>query len=455
MPYDPDFLAQLLLNPQETLDVEFKNWLDPRNDDHRPKIAKELLALANHGGGFLIFGFVDKSMQPDPNRPVDFSAFTPDLINAITRKFADPPFQCEVHTIAHPASGEKFPIVCVPGEHRVPIRCKAGCSNNAVEEGRYYTRLPGPESGTPRSSKDWDDIMRRCLFSNKEQLLTEIRSILTGHVEGKAPSVELEQKLSAWLNSSEEAWAARLSKETNESPEHYYPFGTWTIAYSIFGMNETISIEKLANIMQDSPGKNIYPSWDVAKGPVTKRYFDTNTTAEWLQYAGESYWNHAWTVYARLSESLDFFLKGGYIEDVGASTVHPQPGKVFYTSNAIEFLLRTSQHAAHICQSLGTEDLEIILKINWSHASGRRLFVFWDAPDSKFISSVELMHALTDRERIEVAVGPVQIGRLRANFEEMVLKPVQTIFRTFNFSMDDSKAKNYIASAVETIRRGS
>ena len=51
-------LTDLVENPRETLDVELKDWLDLRgSQEHKAQLAKALLALANHGGGYLLIGF--------------------------------------------------------------------------------------------------------------------------------------------------------------------------------------------------------------------------------------------------------------------------------------------------------------------------------------------------------------------------------------------------------------
>ena len=63
---NPD-LGDLLAEPREALDVEVKEWLDLTNNDHRALVAKEIIALANHGGGYLMIGFeelTDGSFKP-------------------------------------------------------------------------------------------------------------------------------------------------------------------------------------------------------------------------------------------------------------------------------------------------------------------------------------------------------------------------------------------------------
>jgi len=53
MPDDRPDLQDLIENPPERLDVELKDWIDIVNDRvAQAKIARNVAALANHGGGF-------------------------------------------------------------------------------------------------------------------------------------------------------------------------------------------------------------------------------------------------------------------------------------------------------------------------------------------------------------------------------------------------------------------
>ena len=50
-------LADLLVDPNEGLDLEIKNWLDLANsNEDKATFAKGALAIANHGGGFIVLG---------------------------------------------------------------------------------------------------------------------------------------------------------------------------------------------------------------------------------------------------------------------------------------------------------------------------------------------------------------------------------------------------------------
>jgi predicted HTH transcriptional regulator len=60
-------LIELLDDPREALAVEVKDWLDLEQRDVAANLARELLALANNGGGTLLFGFADRPAGLEPS----------------------------------------------------------------------------------------------------------------------------------------------------------------------------------------------------------------------------------------------------------------------------------------------------------------------------------------------------------------------------------------------------
>jgi len=73
-------LQDLLAYPREELDIELKGWLDLSSEDDKANLAQALLALANHGGGYVLIGFVEVAgvWGPAQSRPPDLSACTQD-----------------------------------------------------------------------------------------------------------------------------------------------------------------------------------------------------------------------------------------------------------------------------------------------------------------------------------------------------------------------------------------
>jgi len=79
-----------LISPTETLDFEVKNWLDLTDVEARGTVAKALIALENHGGGFLLIGFSEDKgrLIPNQQRPASLAQYGTDVINAIINKYA-------------------------------------------------------------------------------------------------------------------------------------------------------------------------------------------------------------------------------------------------------------------------------------------------------------------------------------------------------------------------------
>jgi hypothetical protein len=171
-------LADLVDFPRETLDIELKAWMDLDNRLAQAKLARHIAALANHGGGYLVFGFEDDGTRC-PERPTDLGAFNRDRFASIVRRYLTPAFQCDV-TLAVANDGVSFPIVRVPSHGAVPVAAKADGPHEGrqgpqgITSGAYYIRKPGPESAPVMTAEEWRPLIRRCVLNDRDQLLSEI-----------------------------------------------------------------------------------------------------------------------------------------------------------------------------------------------------------------------------------------------------------------------------------------
>lgn len=129
----PD-LQTLVENPRESLEIEVKNWIDLKDNVVRANIARHIAALANHGGGHLIFGFKDQTLEPNPNGPSSLDSFSRDEISSIVKRYLVPTFQCEVYHIESTTTKIVHPVVWVPSHDAMPICTKA--DGPADENGR-------------------------------------------------------------------------------------------------------------------------------------------------------------------------------------------------------------------------------------------------------------------------------------------------------------------------------
>jgi Putative DNA-binding domain len=138
----PSDLQALVDTPCRSLDVEYKSWHNLKHIEDRAELARDIAALANHGGGHIVFGFHEGTLAAEDNHPfwTDCSA---EQVATIVRVFLDPPVHCEVVTLRS-AIGNNHPVIRVPGHGVVPvcIRHDGPMVGKArlVERGSYYIR---------------------------------------------------------------------------------------------------------------------------------------------------------------------------------------------------------------------------------------------------------------------------------------------------------------------------
>jgi hypothetical protein len=201
-------LADYVDFPRETLDVELKQWIDLTDGVAKAKIARHLAALANHGGGYLIFGFND-DLTRALDRPTDLGHFNRDEFTSIVKRYLTPAFQCEV-TLVKASDGLIFPVVRVPPHGAVPIAAKTDGPNDpkgrpqGIVSGSYYIRKPGPESAPIRGPEEWQPIIRRCVLNDRGALLREIASVVQpGSIQGQPAA---EDHLATWHKLSDQRY---------------------------------------------------------------------------------------------------------------------------------------------------------------------------------------------------------------------------------------------------------
>jgi predicted HTH transcriptional regulator len=161
----------LVSKPREDIAVEYKDWLDLSLDHGRATITRTAIALANHGGGFIVLGFAEQGealvSQPQPE---NFRAITQDAVNAAVRRYADPEFHVEVYRINHPRTGNNHVILSVPGDLTVPVMSKRDCEG-VIAQNRCYIRKPGPRSEEPKTGEEWRIWLHRCVRAQRSTCL--------------------------------------------------------------------------------------------------------------------------------------------------------------------------------------------------------------------------------------------------------------------------------------------
>ena len=147
---DLDRLASIIDHRNEEPDIEYKSWMNLSDPEHKSKLAKHLCALANYGGGWIVFGIADDGSHAEPH-PEDLKGYNQDIINGIVSRYLTPPFHCNVHFVTSPITKKKYPIVRVPSHGAQPVCAKTDGplidkQRVGVTQGVHYIRASGPKS---------------------------------------------------------------------------------------------------------------------------------------------------------------------------------------------------------------------------------------------------------------------------------------------------------------------
>lgn len=237
-------LQPLLGEPREDLAAEYKTWLDLSTNEHKAILAKAAIALANHGGGYIVVGFEDHGHQLAPaDRPANMLEVAQDEVNAAIQRFATPQFHCELYNVPHPAGQAKHPVIVVPGNMTEPVMSKRDCAG-VISHNRCYIRKPGPRSEEPQTAEEWRVLLRRCVLAGREDMLEAIRSIVTGRVETALLPLNARDELHAFCEGARARWLMLAEGLPDNSPAHF-SLGHYELGFSLIGAQPTPNLVEL------------------------------------------------------------------------------------------------------------------------------------------------------------------------------------------------------------------
>jgi len=151
---------------------------------------------------------------------------------------------------------ERYPIIAVPGGHRIPVRAKASSPDNSkLVPHRIYIRRAGPCSEEPRSSEEWDRFFERCLQNRRAELLDAMRSIMAGVLPTAATDIPTRlDQLIAFNRRAFSRWETLIAFLPPETTPRF-PHGHYDISFAIDGNFETKSLKEL-NVIIGSAVRN-------------------------------------------------------------------------------------------------------------------------------------------------------------------------------------------------------
>ena len=257
-------LNDLVEFPKETLEDEYKRWMNLDDKVAQANIARHLVALANHGGGHLIFGFDDNPLKPQQKRPHSLDKYNRDTFTSIVRRYLEPVFQCDV-LFGINKTGDSFPVVRVPGHGRIPVIAKAGGPQDdkgrpqGIVAGTYYIRKPGPASAPIMGFQEWGGLIRRCTLNDRSSLLSDIAGLFQNTQEAIPSAME---RLDIWHKETEERFLNLLSliqapdNWTVSFQDHHYH-----LSYAISSDDEKFPLREFHQILKEASNETRNTVW--------------------------------------------------------------------------------------------------------------------------------------------------------------------------------------------------
>lgn len=412
-------LKELLAVPREDLDIELNGWLNLSDQEHKADLAKALLALANHGGGYLVLGFKEENgaWAPAEGGPSDFVKIQDD-VNGIVKSFAEPPFHCDVFLEQHPKTGHVHPVISVPSIQRVPVRSKKdGPDRKHITVNQYYIRAPGPQSRPIETGQEWDALLHRCIMNARDDLIENIRAIIQGAVSPgvQTPAVEtIKDRLEKFIKESLARRQTVIKERRPEGGPEHCPHGGVVFAYTIDADFQTPNLQRLVDIMMSVKGHETgWPPWwvptrqEIAPYPLNGTVECSLISLNWNDPGHADFW--------RVSPHGLTFLWRGYNED--GSDQFPA-GTILDLTIPIWQVGETLLHAGRFIQALTGKPGMIYYRVQWSGLN-RRVLTSWMQPMGRLLD-VDRKKARQDMVTSEILVPSNQISAQLPEFVEQL-----------------------------------
>lgn len=396
---DDDRIQELVDRPSESLSIEYKGWINPDSIEGVAKIVRTAMAMRNHGGGYIVFGFKDDTGEADlSNAPPDNETirtkFHIDKIQGMITKYSSEPFEVKLHyRLKRGLEFPFFPIIEIPYGIKTPVAAKAdlikGGNKHLIKTNSIYVRTLSANN-TPSTAeaiwKDYNKLVEVC-FDNRE---ADIGRFLRRHLGGISPELiqdiaiaitqglksdeTIEDRLGRLLQESEQRFINEVEKRGLALPEH----GAWEVGLIIIG---DVPLYKPNNIFlnlleSSNPNYTGWPIW------VDSRNFSDDSAKP---YVFEGAWealivniDSGWSSgidFMRLHSEGKFYQRRAIEDDVSSNPNRPKAMTSFDFGIPI---IRTAEAIAvglEFSKAMGCEPEKTKLSFvfKWSKLRGRML----------------------------------------------------------------------------------
>lgn len=419
-------LASFVEMPREDLGVEYKSWLNLKEKHAQATLVKATIAIANHGGGFIVLGFEEsgnnKILASIP-KPVECADITQDDINSVIQKFVTSDFHCEVHFVSHQETGVKHPIIRVPGGQKEPVMSKR--DGEGLLKHRCYIRKPGPKSEEPKTSEEWRELLNRCVRANREDMLDAIRTIISGEATSTQTVPDARKDLKDFCDSAFSRWQ-ELIKDLPEQAPQRCPHGFYEMGFALQGANSVDSLETLNQrlaVARRIKMTGWTPFLEVSPPQWTPYPYNQEIIEAWLgkpdrsRFIQESAFSNFW----RVSCDGKLYTLTGYQEDQWRELM---PGECMDINMPVWQVGEAAYFVERFCAEFPeVENVSIYLK--FFGLNGRKLI---SIDGRRFMTTERISR--TPEVKLETSVS---VSQLRNNMIEVIYKLLKPLYETFQF----------------------
>ena len=163
----------------------------------RCELVKDILAMANTLGGYIVIGVseISAGWSFDGMSEQQTKTFDSTKINGFVQNYSDPPINCVVYKVRHEA--KNFVILEVPQFPDTPHICQKDYPGTLGDR-VLYMRTDNNESAPLRTSSDFRILIGRAVQNKSDELLQSMRAVLKGfHSNAPQPSEQFSEQIVA------------------------------------------------------------------------------------------------------------------------------------------------------------------------------------------------------------------------------------------------------------------
>jgi len=178
---DPDLA--LVYAGLETPGFDYKERLELETKEGCACLAKDIIAMANWGGGTIVVGF--RESEPGQFTPIGVDVaklplFEPTRLNKAISEFLDPSVSVSVRRVAD--GKHIFAVLNIPGITDTIIFAKKENPHASLYKGRIYSRTSRMESAELQSADEVRRLIARLHEVNKGDATKHVLTIRPGHL---------------------------------------------------------------------------------------------------------------------------------------------------------------------------------------------------------------------------------------------------------------------------------